>query len=125
MCTITHPTALDRPFLCHSAVAVRLSHRDQLVLLIHVAIHSPVRPNFNNSIQLTAAGILTFLFFSFSAAQLGQGTGDDSHLFGKRQAIIRRSARNGTVLGPIDPKSNISPHISHFNLTTHFIEFIF
>lgn len=26
-------------------------------------------------------------------------------MFGQRQALIRRSARNGTVLGPIDPKS--------------------
>lgn len=30
---------------------------------------------------------------------------EDSQLFGKKQALIRRSARSGTVLGPIDPKS--------------------
>lgn len=29
---------------------------------------------------------------------------DDSQMFGQRQAAMRRSARNGTVLGPIDPK---------------------
>lgn len=54
-------------------------------------------------------------------------------MFGQRQALIRRSARNGTVLGPIDPKSKsietkrielkIICYLTLFCLTVRFAQF--
>lgn len=37
---------------------------------------------------------------------------NDDQPFGKRQALIRRSARTGTVLGPIDPKGQLRTRLS-------------
>ena len=42
----------------------------------------------------------------YLASQAGQAA-EELQMLGHRQAMIRRSARNGTVLGPIDPKSKI------------------
>ena len=53
--------------------------------------------------------VVTFLFvclFVCVSAASQPGRVEDLNLFGKRQALIRRSARSGTVLGPIDPKGN-------------------